>query len=269
MQAEQKRKELFETTLAYQKAQQNALASDQPVESKFRKQAATAKIELGYAEAKVARAEYELSQLNVSDSDCLLIKQQTSEEAIAAAQSNLDVMGSLRFHIFSYERLKKKAESPQASEKIKDAFRVVEANPTLREFAQLGDSLGKLWAPNTTPEMAQQSLDAIKEKLLQLMPDTALVKSFCSFLTRRQGQLIYAGMAQVSNSRVEGMNSQAKACQRVTRGVKSLLKYFLTLMRLFGDTREHWRSGSSCHSTWYECHLPSVLLVDTSLIIHS
>lgn len=239
MQAEQKRKELFETTLAYQKAQQNALASDQPVESKFRKQAATAKIELGYAEAKVARAEYELSQLNVSDSDCLLIKQQTSEEAIAAAQSNLDVMGSLRFHIFSYERLKKKAESPQASEKIKDAFRVVEANPTLREFAQLGDSLGKLWAPNTTPEMAQQSLDAIKEKLLQLMPDTALVKSFCSFLTRRQGQLIYAGMAQVSNSRVEGMNSQAKACQRVTRGVKSLLKYFLTLMRLFGDTRKH------------------------------
>lgn len=242
MQAEQKKKGFDEVRIACKEARQNNLSGDQRVEHEILEQENTANMELGHVRNKIKNAEDKLKQLGFSASDITEIKQKTSEEAIARSQSNLDLIKALRFHLDSYTELQEQAEAEDALERIKDIFRLVEANPQMKEFAQLSEKFGSIWEPNTTPEMTRQILAELQEKLPRLVPKNEKVQKFCSFLARRTEQLIYAGEAQVSNSRVEGMNAQAKALQRVTRGVKSARKYLLCLMVLFSDVRPSWRS---------------------------
>lgn len=132
------------------------------------------------------------------------------------------------------EKLQKRADSEEIQA-------VIMNNDVLLELAYMGDDLRKIWHAGLTPEETLELIDAlIKRGKLLCCPE---MDRFCRFLGKHKEQLIYAGTFKVSNSIVEGMNSAAKAIQRVTRGVKDIVKYGLRLHIAFRGRRDKDKRG--------------------------
>ena len=62
--------------------------------------------------------------------------------------------------------------------------------------------------------------------------------AFIKFLNKYRNSLIYCGIHDVSNSIIEGINSECKIIQRKQHGVKSVSTYILRVIRRFNMHRQ-------------------------------
>lgn len=127
-----------------------------------------------------------------------------------------------------------KAREKQAG-RARLAQEVIKSNSVLAELMLLGDQCRDFWkCPYSPVKVKRYIRDWIKRA--RDLKEPAL-DSFCKFLERHEEYIIYAPSTGISNSPVEGLNSRAKAFQRVIRGVKDKGYYLLRLHHIFKDPK--------------------------------
>lgn len=120
--------------------------------------------------------------------------------------------------------------------KPQDIIEAIKSNDLLKELAILGDLLRDFWHSGFSPKKTERYILAWIETARNL--NKGALNKFCSFLEKLIRHIIYACSTGISNSPVEGLNSEAKAYQRVIRGVKDLEHYILKLHSFFREPRE-------------------------------
>lgn len=113
---------------------------------------------------------------------------------------------------------------------------LIKGEDTLKELAVLVDSCKDFWHCDYSPAKVKRYIQNWIKKAKSL--GFSKLNSFCKFLEKHMEYILYASSTGLSNSPVEGLNSVAKAYQRVVRGVKNLSYYMLKLHALFSKDRQ-------------------------------
>ena len=178
-----------------------------------------------------------VDQRNQNDATAIVntLMAQASHELLEQLLHDKEILKSARFYIGrGLSKIKEIATSESdkykdtgAQQFARDFLELSKQIPVIALVLQLGDDMRLIWKGNLTPEQCSQHLEAMKDSADKLGHDS-ISKFFKSLLSKKE-YLVYAGTARVSNSIVEGCNSSAKWCQRITRGVKNVAMYFLGL----------------------------------------
>lgn len=124
------------------------------------------------------------------------------------------------------------------------ALELIKGEETLNKLAMLVDACKDFWHCSYSPAKVKRYISNWIREAQAL--GFSKLDSFCRFLEKHTEYIIYASSTGLSNSPVEGLNSVAKAYQRVVRGVKNLPYYMLKLHALFSIDREVTLSPGYC-----------------------
>lgn len=171
-----------------------------------------------------------LKKYGLSDSDIEeLIKTGTKEVAQELRLDANTISENRKLFNLGYEKLIK-------HEKFSLLKNIINKYNCLFKILMLGDLFRNLWKKGTSPEQSKDYLDKIINECKSIATKSA--EAFINFLNKFRSALIYCGIHNVSNSIIEGINSECKVIQRKQHGVKSVSAYILRVIRRFNMRRQ-------------------------------
>lgn len=114
----------------------------------------------------------------------------------------------------------------------------VSQEPTTLQLLQIGDTLRELYSEKMFPDKA---LDIVNNLInVCNAHHNQGMKNFGKFLNSHMDTLTNACKHKISNSIIEGVNSECKFIQHTTRGVKDVAIYFAKVFRHFRINKEKY-----------------------------
>lgn len=136
------------------------------------------------------------------------------------------------------------------NEKFSMLKNIISKYGSLFHILALGDLFINLWKKGILPEQSSEYLDKLIDECKSMA--TKIADTFINFLNKFRSSLIYCGIHNVSNSIIEGINSECKVIQLEQHGVKSVPIYILKVIRRFNMRRQERLFEKSLKANKYE-----------------